>query len=160
MNMKYIPSNRHPKCWHCKYSLSLINPLRGVAHPSDRTWVHSVSSYKHRHRYRLLKQRVYQTNLLNWSRVLIHKERISSSIKTKILFMMNSLPPQFCSQHQLQHIIYIFFWGGGDTIKKIKEGYVNVLNIGELDWHQYWGDSCCPDDCGTMVSLWIFIGVS
>lgn len=159
MNMKYIPSNRHPKCWHCKYSLSLINPLRGVAHPSDRTWVHSVSSYKHR--YRVLKQRVYQTNLLNWSRVLIHKERISSSIKTKILFMMNSLPPQFCSQHQLQHIIYIFFFGGGgDTIKKIKEGYVNVLNIGELDWHQYWGDSCCPDDCGTMVSLWIFIGVS
>lgn len=50
--------------------------------------------------------------------------------------MMNSFPPQFCSQHQLQHNIYIFLfwgWGWGDTIKKNKEGYVNVLNIGELD---------------------------
>lgn len=111
LNMKYIPSNRHPKCWHCKYSLSLINPLRGVAHPSDRTWVHSVSSYKHR--YRVLKQRVYQTKLLNWSRVLIHKERISSSIKTKIFFLwwIPSLP-SFVANISC-NIIFIFFLGGG-----------------------------------------------
>jgi len=43
-----LPSSNSPKCWHCRYSRSLIKPLRGVAQPSARTCTHWRSNYENK----------------------------------------------------------------------------------------------------------------
>lgn len=45
-NKNRLPSSNSPKCWLCRYSRSLMKPLRGVAQPSARTCTHWRSNYE------------------------------------------------------------------------------------------------------------------